>query len=112
MAGQRRPGTAPQGHANLREDRAGLPGPTPIGHGNRLDAFHSGSLEKLLASGRFGAQADKLLLYKSVATMDRAAPLPPLRNQKPTWPRAAKLARGWDLNKLAERLEALASQAG
>jgi hypothetical protein len=71
-----------------------------------------GSLEKLLASGRFGAQADKLLLYKSVATMDRAAPLPPLRNQKPTWTRAAKLARGWDLNKLAERLEALASQAG
>jgi DNA polymerase-1 len=71
-----------------------------------------GSLEKLLASGRFGALADKLLLYKSVATMDRAAPLPPLRNQKPTWTRAAKLARGWDLNKLAERLEALASQAG
>jgi DNA polymerase-1 len=44
--------------------------------------------------------------------MDKAAPLPPLRNQKPTWNRAAKLARDWDLNKLAERLEALAGQAG
>ncbi len=68
-----------------------------------------GSLEKLLASGRFAAQADKLRLYKSIATMYSSAPLPPLRNQKPTWTRAAKLAHGWNLNKLAERLEALAS---
>jgi DNA polymerase-1 len=71
-----------------------------------------GSLENLLASGRFAVQAENLLRYKAVATMDKAAPLPPLRNQKPTWNRAAKLARDWDLNKLAERLEALAGQAG
>ncbi len=90
-----------------------IPGASGVGPvtAASLIAKH-GSLEKLLASGRFGAQADKLLLYKSVATMDRAAPLPPLRDQKPTWTRAANLAHGWDLNKLAERLEALASQAG
>ena len=67
-----------------------------------------GTLKKMLAAGRFAAQKDKLLLYKSIATMDKTAPLPPLRNQKPTWDKAAKLARSWKLNKLAERLEALA----
>jgi DNA polymerase-1 len=56
-------------------------------------------------------QADKLRLYKSIATMDKSAPLPSLRNQKPTWDRAAKLAHDWQLNKLAERLEALADAA-
>ena len=30
--------------------------------------------------------------------MDKAAPLPPLRNQMPAWNRAAKLAHEWDLN--------------
>jgi hypothetical protein len=40
--------------------------------------------------------------------MDRTAPLPPLGDQKPSWVKAAKLARSWKLNKLAERLEALA----
>jgi DNA polymerase-1 len=68
-----------------------------------------GSLEKMLAAGRYAAQAEKLLLYKSIATMDQSAPLPPLRNQKPTWGKAAKLARSWRLNKLAERLQALAA---
>jgi hypothetical protein len=45
------------------------------------------------------------------ATMDRSAPLPALRNQKPTSERAAKLAHDWQLNKLAERLEGLAEDA-
>ena len=71
-----------------------------------------GSLEKLFDAGRFAAQAEKLRLYRSVATMDKAAPLPPLRNQKPTWIRAAELAHDWDLNQLAGRLEALAERRG
>ena len=63
-----------------------------------------GSLDELLDAGRFQAQAQQLRLYRSIATMDAAAPLPALRNQKPTWDRAARLARDWGLNKLAERL--------
>jgi DNA polymerase-1 len=39
--------------------------------------------------------------------MDASAPLPPLRAQKPTWSRAAQLAREWDLNRLADRLSSL-----
>ena len=42
--------------------------------------------------GTVGGPADKLRLYRSIATMDKSAPLPALRNQKPTWARAAVLA--------------------
>ena len=67
-----------------------------------------GSLEKAIAAGRLASQADKLRLYRTIATMDKSAPLPVLRNQKPTWSRAAGLARDWQLNRLADRLDALA----
>jgi len=69
-----------------------------------------GTLEKALAVGRFAAQAEKLRLYRAIATMDKTAPLPPLRNQKATWAKASALAREWQLNKLAERLQALAAK--
>lgn len=65
------------------------------------------TLEGALEAGCFPSQSDKLRLYRSIATMDRAAPLPSLRNQKPTWLTAARLARGWALNRLADRLEAM-----
>jgi hypothetical protein len=41
--------------------------------------------------------------------MNKKAPLPSLRNQKPTWDKAAALARKWELNQLAGRLEELAA---
>jgi DNA polymerase-1 len=67
-----------------------------------------GSLDNLLAAGRFAGQADELRLYRSIATMDRSAPLPSLKNQLPTWESAAALAHEWALNRLADRLSALA----
>jgi DNA polymerase-1 len=67
-----------------------------------------GSLDKLLAAGRFAGQAKELRLYRSIATMDRSAPLPSLKNQLPTWERASALAREWDLNRLADCLAELA----
>jgi DNA polymerase-1 len=67
-----------------------------------------GSLEAALAAGRFSAQAENLRLFRSIATMDKNAPLPNLRHQKPDWAKAAKLAREWNLNQLADRLEKLA----
>ena len=68
-----------------------------------------GSLESALAEGRFAAEADALRLYRHVATMDQAAPLPLLDDQQPTWDRAAALAGEWGLARLAGRLEALSS---
>jgi DNA polymerase-1 len=67
------------------------------------------SLEAALAAGRFPAQADSLRLFRSIATMNRKAPLPSLRSQKPTWLKAAALTRKWKLNQLAGRLEELAT---
>ncbi len=67
-----------------------------------------GSLDAALADGRFAAEADQLRLYRRIATMDAAAPLPVLDDQIPSWERAAILARKWELGNLADRLAALA----
>jgi DNA polymerase-1 len=67
-----------------------------------------GSLDGLLAAGRFTQQAEELRLYRMIATMDSSAPLPSLRAHPPTWQRASSLAREWELNRLADRLGALA----
>jgi DNA polymerase-1 len=67
-----------------------------------------GTLDAALAVGKFAAQAEELRLYRSIATMDAAAPLPALGDQRPTWDKAAQLAREWELNRLADRLAELA----
>jgi DNA polymerase I len=66
------------------------------------------TLEDALADGRHAGEAEALRLYKRIATMDAGAPLPSLADQTPNWGRAAALAREWDLNRLAGRLDELA----
>ncbi|HWB50261.1 MAG TPA: 5'-3' exonuclease H3TH domain-containing protein [Stellaceae bacterium] len=68
-----------------------------------------GSLDDLIAAGRFAKEADDLRVYRKIAAMDPAAPLPPLDDQQPTWAKAAALAREWELSRLAERFAALAA---
>src|SRR5215470_19727880 len=85
----------------------GAPGVGATGAATLLRKY--GSLEKMLAAGRYPDNADELRLYRSIATMDRKAPLPRLGAQKPTWTNAAALAREWELNQLAARLEELAN---
>ena len=87
----------------------GLAGMGPRGAATLLHRY--GSLKKALAAGCFAAQAQTLRLYLSIATMDKSAPLPPLRNSQPNWNAAAALARDWQLNRLADRLEAMAQAA-
>ena len=88
-----------------------LPGARGIGATTAASLLRKhGTLDALLATGRFPAQADDLRLYRRIATMDASAPVPPLRNRRPTWAKAAELAREWQLNKLAERLAALATK--
>jgi DNA polymerase-1 len=84
----------------------GAPGVGATGAATLLQRY--GSLEAALRAGRFPAQAENLRLYRSVATMNRKAPLQSLRSQKATWDKAAALAREWELNQLAGRLEELA----
>ena len=67
-------------------------------------------LEAMIADNRFPAQSDDLRLYKRIATMVTDAPLPPIPDVTPTWGEAAKLARDWELNGLADRLTQLAAK--
>src|SRR5262245_22112881 len=83
----------------------GLAGMGPQGAASLLRRY--GSLENAVRAGRFAPQAELLRLHRSIATMDKTAPLRPLRNQKRTRDKAGELARRWQLRKLAERLEAL-----
>jgi exodeoxyribonuclease-3 len=86
----------------------GVPGVGATGAATLLERY--GSLEAALKAGRFPALAEQLRLFREIATMDRKAPLPPLRNQTPTWDKAAALARKWELKQLAGRLEQMAAE--
>ena len=85
-----------------------LPGAAGVGPKSAADVLQKyGSLETALKAGRFPNQAKDLRLYRSIATMDAKAPLPRIADQTPAFDKAAALAKAWDLNKLAERLEEL-----
>jgi exodeoxyribonuclease-3 len=84
----------------------GAPGVGAVGAAGMLRKH--GSLEAMLKSGLFAAQADRLRLFRSIATMNPKAPLPRIVERPPTWDRAAALANAWGLRQLVERLEKLA----
>jgi DNA polymerase I len=89
-----------------------LPGVAGLGAAGAAQVLRTyGTLENALKAGRFSAQAKNLRLFRSIATMDRKAPLPRLGGQQPTWRKAAALARDWELKQLAKRLEELAAQS-
>jgi DNA polymerase-1 len=80
----------------------GVPGMGPQGAVNLLRRYHS--LEAALAAGCLPGLAQRLRLFRSIATMNSKAPLPPLRSRKPTWEKASALAQSWELKQLAKRL--------
>ena len=82
-----------------------LPGAPGVGAQGAADLLRRhGSLAAILKAGRFARIADELRLYRAIATMDKKAPLPSLAKQKPTFAKAAALARQWQLQQLAGRL--------
>jgi DNA polymerase I len=66
-----------------------------------------GSLENALREGRFAGQVEELRLYRRIAAMDAAAPLPETLRQGFRPQEASALARKWGLMQLAERLARL-----
>jgi DNA polymerase I len=89
-----------------------LPGARGVGPRGAADLLKRyGTLDAILAAGRFPAQANDLRLFRSIATMNRKAPLPSLAAQKPTWGKAADLTRAWGLKQLAERLTKLRTES-
>jgi DNA polymerase-1 len=86
-----------------------LPGAPGVGSKTAAEMLRKfGSLDHILSTGRFAAQAEQLRLFRAIATMNRKAPLPSLTPQTPSWEKAAKLVRRWGLNNLGERLEQFA----
>jgi DNA polymerase I len=82
-----------------------LPGAGGVGpKGAAVLLRRYGTLDAILAAGRFPQQAENLRLYRSIATMNPSAPLPSLAAQTPTWAKASALAHQWGLNQLADRL--------
>jgi DNA polymerase-1 len=82
-----------------------IPGVPGVGPKKAAEVLRQhGSLEQALADGRFSTIADDLRLYRRIATMDRDAPLPPLKPTPPDWPRAQAYAEGRGLNALGRRL--------
>ena len=89
-----------------------IPGAKGVGASTAASLLRNyGSLERTLAAGRFAQYADELRLYRTIATMDRTAPLPKLRKQAPQWTRASALAQAWGFTELANRLTALSQNS-
>ncbi|HVC54573.1 MAG TPA: 5'-3' exonuclease H3TH domain-containing protein [Stellaceae bacterium] len=90
-----------------------LPGARGVGPKGAAALLHKyASLEDAFAAGQLLAQAEQLRLYRRIATMDKAAPIPPLPDCTPRWDRAAALAREWGLDRLASRLDERAAAPG
>jgi DNA polymerase I len=86
-----------------------LPGARGIGPKKAAELLAQyGTLEDVLAAGRFAAEAEDLRLYRRIAQMDASAPLPPLKPKTPTWAKASSFVRDLGLPQLAERLASVA----
>jgi DNA polymerase-1 len=83
-----------------------IPGARGIGAKRAAELLAQyGSLEALLEEGRFSTEAEALRLYRRIATMDSAAPLPPLPDTAPDWAAGAAHARSVGLERVAGRFE-------
>jgi DNA polymerase-1 len=83
-----------------------IPGARGIGEKRAAELLaRYGSLEAMLEEGRFSAEAGALRLFLRLATLDRAAPLPPLPDAVPDWAGAAARARELGLGGVARSFE-------
>ena len=84
-----------------------LPGAPGVGPKKAADLLRQyGSLEDAIAAGRLAAIAEDLRLYRRIASLDASAPLPPLKDQTPSWAEASSLLSAWGMNAVAERVAA------
>jgi DNA polymerase-1 len=83
-----------------------IPGARGIGQKRAAELLQQyRTLDELLDEGRFASEAEALRLYRRIATMDRAAPLPPLPDVSPDWESAAGHARSLGLEQVGRRFE-------
>jgi DNA polymerase-1 len=61
-------------------------------------------LEAMIAAGRFETEAAQLRVFRHIATLDPAAPLPGLPDREPDWAAGARAADELGVRRLAARL--------
>jgi DNA polymerase-1 len=87
-----------------------IPGARGVGEKTAASLLRQfGSLDELLAAGRFSVEAEALRAYRRIATFDPTAPLPEILDHEPDWAKGAEAARELGLGALASRLEEAAS---
>jgi DNA polymerase-1 len=88
-----------------------IPGARGVGEKTAAELLRRyASLDELLADGRFAEEAERLRLYRRVATLDPSAPLPDdVPDREPDWGAAAAYARELGLRRLAARLDEAAA---
>ena len=87
-----------------------LPGAPGVGANGAASLLRTyGSLEAALEAGRFrGARGESAAVPFDRDDEPQSAAAEPEESKRPTWGRAADLAKEWNLNQLATRLEQLA----
>ena len=82
-----------------------IPGARGVGEKGAANLLNQyASLEQMLEEGRFAAEADNLRLFRRLATLDRAAPLPSLPDAEPDWTALGEHAEEIGLARLARIL--------
>jgi DNA polymerase-1 len=61
-------------------------------------------LDAMIAAGRFETEAARLLVFRQIATLDAAAPLPDVPDHEPEWAAGARAAAELGIGRLAARL--------
>ena len=61
----------------------------------------------MIAAGRFETEAEQLLVFRRIATLDPTAPLPDLPDVEPDWGAGAQAADELGVGRLAARLREL-----
>ncbi len=104
------PGQVPDFIALRGDPSDRIPGARGVGAKTAASLLlEHGTLDALLAAGRFAAEADALRRYRHIATLDPTAPVPPLPDREPDWRACAAAAEALGLGRLAGRLEEAAS---
>ncbi len=86
-----------------------IPGAKGVGEKGAAKLLaEGGTLEGLLAEGRFADEAEALRIYLRVATLDPSLVLPPLPDREPDWKAGAAAADLLGLGRLAGMLETVA----
>ena len=100
------PGQVPDFIALRGDPSDKIPGARGVGEKTAASLLREyGTLEALLAAGRFAAEAGALRSYRHIATFDPSAPLPQIEDRRPDWAAGAAAARELGLAVLAGRLE-------